>query len=58
MDWIRLLAATLVFVILVVAVGIINWGTNKIWDWCPEVNLILGLIGSVYCIYKFYKMLK
>lgn len=54
----RLLAATLAFVMLVVAVVIINWVTNKIWDWCPEVNLILGLLGSVYCIYKFYKMLK
>lgn len=58
MAWIRLLAATLAFVMLVVAVVIINWVTNKIGDWCPEVNLILGLIGSVYCIYKFYKMLK
>lgn len=58
MVWIRLLAATLAFVMLVVAVVIINWVTNKIGDWCPEVNLILGLIGSVYCIYKFYKMLK
>lgn len=58
MDWIKLLAATLVFVLLVVAVVIMNWLINKIGAWCPEVNLILGLIGSVYCICKFYKMLK
>ena len=58
MDWIKLLAATLAFVMLVVAVVIMNWMINKIGTWHPEVNLILGLLGSVYCIYKFYKMLK
>jgi hypothetical protein len=58
MDWIKLLAATLAFVMLVVAVVIMNWLINKIATWCPEVNLILGLLGSVYCIYKFYKILK
>lgn len=58
MDWIKLLVAILAFVVLVVAMVIINWITNKIGARCPEVNLILGLLGSVYCIYKFYKMLK
>lgn len=58
MDWIKLLIATFGFIILVVAIIIINWLTNKIGTWCPEVNLILGLLGSVYCIYKLYKMLK
>lgn len=58
MDWIKLLTATLAFVMLVVAMVMINWMINKIGIWCPLVNLILGLLGSVYCIYKFYKMLK
>lgn len=58
MEWIKLLASILVFVMLVVAMVIANWMINKIGTWCPEVNLILGLLGSVYCIYKFYKILK
>lgn len=58
MGWIKLLAATLAFVLLVVAVVIMSWMINKVGTWCPEVILILGLLGSAYCIYEFYKMLK